>query len=415
VPEIGPTAGCDGYGWIDWDDLEDRLVTLTADERYFYRGNDQSFIDTFMGFLRSHGLTPYLELTSEANYDLWVMRFRPIGIINVTEAFSSGRFINASIVEYDADTTRDVASGYTYSSIDLKLNYDGEEYGVPVTIRDKSAYAQNGYGAKVFKIEDRLTQCPSLKDIATDAQIQADFAERYTSGILPHISRARPITTAKAVARCLTKLPVGGDVLVTDEYGRNPFTAQVGYSDLPGIVTSVQVNLGSLRSKISWRLARGKNKGWAPAMYITSGNIAGTHPNFTVQIKNTSMHEFSASTDMVDAARFDCWNYDRTTGLYSARACSCGDYAIKAVVADDPSIAPITGTIVVNDPSNTDNTVVFVMDTTFSMTGTSSNKAYVILFDSWDDAEDCQKDMYVSFCGDDGLVGTAEDPGDSWS
>ena len=50
VPEIGPTAGCDGYGWIDWDDLEDRLVTLTADERYFYRGNDQSFIDTLWDF-----------------------------------------------------------------------------------------------------------------------------------------------------------------------------------------------------------------------------------------------------------------------------------------------------------------------------------------------------------------------------
>ena len=415
VPELGLDAGCDGYSWIDWDDLEDKLVPFTSDERYIYRAKEQSYIDTLLAFSRSHGLTPYLELTSEANYDLWVMRFRPIGVINVADAFSSGRFIDSSIVEYDSNTTRDVASGYTYSSISLKTNYDGEDFGVNIDIKDKSAYAQNGYGSKTYSIEDRLTQCPSLDNIASDPQVQSNFAVRFTTGILPHISRARPVTTAKAVARALTKLPVGGDVLVTDSYGRNPFTAVVGYSDLPGIVTSVSVGLGNLRSKISWRLARGKSKGWAPALYIASGKISGTHPNFTAQIKNTALHEFSSSVDMVDAARYDCWNYDRTTELYSARSCDCGDYAIMAVIADDPSTAPITGTVSVNDPSDTDNTIVFTMDSTFSMTGSVSDKNYVILFDEWDNAEDCQKDMYVAFCGDDGLIGSADEPGDQWS
>jgi hypothetical protein len=94
VPEVG--GGDDGYGWIEFENID--YEPITADERYVYSAGDQSFLDTFMSFLRCHGMVPYLELMKEARYDLWVMRFRKLGISSISDAYSYNRRINDNVL-----------------------------------------------------------------------------------------------------------------------------------------------------------------------------------------------------------------------------------------------------------------------------------------------------------------------------
>lgn len=414
VPEVGYTGEL-GYSWIDWDDLVEKIVPIMRGEKYIYRPKEQSFWETLSGFLKTHGLIPYLELSRFLIYDLWQMKFRPIGVVNISDAVMYGRGLNSTVFADEYNITRDVASGHTYSGMTLKLNYTGEEFAANVEIKDKSAYAQNGYASKIYVVEDRFTHVPALAKIATDKTVQSEIASKYTSAILPHLSRPRPISTADCTARAWL-LPVGGDVVATDAYGKNPFTGKIGYAGLPGLITDVTVNLDTLKARCSWRLARSVSKGWAPALFCPANCLvetnAQTHTH-TVALSGAnaaSEHEFSASTDPADWSRFDCWDFDPLTKEYVARSCACGDYAVRVSRADYPSGGYLYGTCRVTGLED---------GGTPAMTLTLDGTAGVIFqniieFGHYDNAEDCQRENYVAFCGDDGLIGTDEEPGDTW-
>jgi hypothetical protein len=394
--------------------LRDKLDPVLPGERYLYRPSDKSFWDSLRGILQSHGLIPYLELVNEVDYSLWQMRFRPIGVVNYSDAVMYRRGINATIFTDDYGITRDVASGFVYSGMKISLNYDGGEFGAVVEIKDKSAYAQNGYAGKIYEIEDRITQCSRLKKLATDVGIQSAVAEIYTSAILPHVSKPRPISTANCTSRAWL-LPVGGDAIVTDAYGRNPFSGSIGYADLPGLVTGISVSLDSLKTKASWRLARNVSKGWAPALYMPGGCLTETSSNvWDVALSGgnaASDHEFSGASDPVDWSRFDCWDYDRITGEYVERACACEDYCVRIFRPDRPldtiwyGTASVTGLEDGGTPTMT-LAIIGELPTAFPM---------ILEFGAYDDAETCQRELSVALCNDNGEIGDGEFPCDVWS
>jgi hypothetical protein len=414
VPEVGAVEDDLADSWIDWADLGDKLSPIFKEEHYVYRPGGQQFHNTFLHFLRSHGLVPYLELYEGTNYDLWRMKFRPIGTVNYSDAVMYARSISSDTFTDDYDVTRDVASGYIYSQIKLKINYDGEDYGADIDISDKSAYAQNGYASKTYTIEDRVTQCPALRNLATDKGVQSEISEQFTAAILPHISKPRPISTAKCTIKSML-LPVGGDVIVTDAYGKNPFSGAIGYTGLPGLVTAVDVDLDRLTAKCSWRLARSVCKGWAPALYLPVGSLFEDPEgqwdiDITGGANSAASHEFSGASDPVDWSRFDCWDYDPLTGEYGARSCSCGDYAVRIFRPDRPVDTVYYGTARVTglQPGGTPAMTLFcaeALPTAFPM---------ILEFGLYDDAESCQRDLYVAYCGDDGEIGTGAYPADFW-
>jgi hypothetical protein len=413
VPDVGAVEDEEQVSWIDWDDLEDKVTKIFRDEHYIYRPGRQNFLNTFTNFLRSHSLVPYLELVKYSGYDLWKMRFRPVGVVNYTDAVVFGRSLSNDTFMDDYDVTRDVASGFIYSGIKLKLNFDGEESGAEIEIADKSAYAQNGYASKIYTIDDRVTHCPRIQNIATDKGVQGEIAGQYTSGMLPHLSRPRPISTAKCTTRSML-LPVGGDVVVTDQYGKNPFTGAIGYTGLAGLVTALDVDLDKMSAKCSWRLARSVSKGWAPALYLPGGTLTESPANtWTVALGGTpsaSAHEFSGSTDQTDWSRFDCWDYDRLTSTYGARSCSCDDYAVRIFRCDRPLDTVWYGTARVTglQPGGTPAMTLYIvadLPTAFPM---------ILEFGLYDDAESCQRELAVAYCDDDGYIGTADYPADTW-
>jgi hypothetical protein len=81
------------------------------------------------------------------------------------------------------------------------MNYDGSEFGVDIEIKDKSAFAQNGYGNKTYEIADTMTHSASLANIDVNKSVQAELSAKFVSGILPHISAPRPVSTAMCVCR----------------------------------------------------------------------------------------------------------------------------------------------------------------------------------------------------------------------
>jgi hypothetical protein len=406
VPEVG--GGDDGYGWIyfaiDYD-------PITADERYVYSAGDQSFLETFMSFLRCHGMVPYLELMQEANYDLWVMRFRKLGISSISDAYSYNRRINDNVLLLNTSTERDVGSGHLYSSVDLKMNYEQGEPLLSLQITDKSAYAQNGYARKTWTIDDRMTVCPSLSEAGSNKDAQAAIASRFVTGILRHISRPRAATNADGVCRALARLPVGAAALATDAYARHPWTGARGYSDMPATVTKLSLELGSMRAKIGWTLSHASAKGWAPALYCPVGSLyeddSETHPyRYRIALDtysaNVAAHEFSGENEMNDLARFDCLDYDEFTETYSARGCSCGDYNITVHEPDNPSGTLYTGTISVLTDGTT---AVMDLNDSLSTSGDESSVEYIIQFGAYSTSQPCQKALYVGFVDAEGYCG----------
>jgi hypothetical protein len=406
VPEVDG----DGYEWIDFTGLE--VDKITDDERYVYGTGSQSYYDTFMSFLRSHAMVPYLELTQEATYDLWKMRFRRLGNSSVSDAYAYGRRINDNVLLLGTSTERDVGSGHLYSAVSLTMNYEQGEAQLTLSVSDKSAYAQGGYARKTWAIDDRMTVCPSLSEAGNSEKVQAAITSRYVTGVLRHISRPRAATMADGVCRALVRLPVGAAALATDAYGRHPWTGARGYSDMPATTTKLSLELGSMRARIGWALSHASAKGWAPAAYAPAGSMyhAPTEEDpyrYTVirgaYSEDVALNEFSGSGEASDLSRFDCLDYDEFTQTYSARGCSCGDYNITVHESDSETATKHTGSIVV---ATDGTTATLSMDSALSIdVNDFTSKDYIIQFGSYNDSETCQKALYVGFCDLNGYCG----------
>jgi hypothetical protein len=412
VPDVDGIS--DGYSWIDWTDLEESIVPITADERYVFRAGDQSFLDTFFGFLRSHALVPYLELTSEANYDFWIMRFRPVGMTSVTDAYAYGRRIDDGIVQLGTSARRDVGAGDIYSALKVKLSFDGNDYQVNLDVSDKSAYAQHGYGRKSFTIDDRMTVCKSLEGGGHDKKTQAAIISRFVGGLLRHVAKPRAATSARCTMRALARLPVGAVALATDGYGKHPVTGTIGYTEQPAVVTKLSMSLGTMAADVAFALSLSSSKGWAPALRCVAGSIhdeGGGTCLINAGVKKCNQHEFSGQNDPVDLSRFDCVDYDRFNDVYTPRVDSCGDYQIMITAADDQNGDTIHfGTIRVNPAmtatESTQTATIYGLTGSLSIDGSNNtNIDYIIQFGLYAGSQSCQRAQYLGYCDDDGMSG----------
>lgn len=111
---------------------------------------------------------------------------------------------------------------------------------------------------------------------------------------------------------------------------------------------------------------------------------------------------------------FKCYDYNKSTGQYLTRNCSCGEYLIQLIRADIP-LTGVTHTLDYYVRSvSTDGTMVVYSKTAGDYTNFDTTKPWVAIFGTWDTVETCQQ-AYVYFADQSGFLGAADDTGMRWT
>lgn len=386
-------------GIIDWDSMvrAARAAKDALNSFYLLNITDKvNILKMLQAEMLLHGIAPTWEY--QQAYQMFRMGCREIGTSNISEAHTENRVLTESELEIGHTPEESHNSQPLANAADIKLNYNGDKHMMEISVDTHSAHIQGSSEASKLSISSFLTHIK-----------QRDEAWKWFGNLVRQMGTPVITQTAPCTMSVMTGLAIGKGFLLTDGSTRIPYTHALGMDEYPGQVTRMSYDLDSNKINVSYRLFPYYTYGWAPACLVDANN--STKAGSGVINCTSELHEFTSSMSMIDCMYFDCYVFNLSTLSYSAKGCSCGNYAVIAIELDtttqvfmrfDVTSVAANGTIQLTDQSNPTNYDLW--DTT---------KRHVIFFDTWDNCEDCQK-KWLFFCDSGGYLGSGNDPGMRW-
>ena len=231
-----------------------------------------------------------------------------------------------------------------------------------------------------------------------------------------------------------SKLALGREALVTDTSIYNPFDKDTTLVDEPAFITKMGIDFRSkAKVSLSYRLAGMSTRGIAPVFYVAPNkSVKGAGPPYTITCDMaTTLNTFTPASTRPDHMFFDCLEYNVSSGSptadasYTTSSCSCSAYKVMAHRTDSRThtndIARNSGELEVTsvsvDSGGVYTSEVVLTDTSAGHTHYTAwdvTKGYVVMWDFYDQCEDCQKDYWLFFADTANTLGAASDPGHRW-
>ena len=418
-----PGGASDGFSdateVVDWNDFAEKVADVDFDVR-FYLGFESdeklNLLDLFRNCLLFFGLMPTWEY-DEAKAK-FVMRFRRMGIANATTALLEGRLLNNTNIAADTRPQTVHCGTWLFNRVACKCNYhvSTRQYEGEINVTSDTGWAIMGGRDTELKIDARMIWIKGIEQIDQDAELREMISRHFAQRILQNLIYPMPeLTFQCGISTALTH-GVGQDVLITDSASRNPYTGAIGLTSQPGVIVARSIDWSKGTVELTVRISPKAVYGWAPAVRIpaNSSSVAGT----VVTVTDADAHTFTPTTDRSDLSFFDCLDWSKADKSYSARSCSCGNYAVLAFEEGnaDPSILSFT----ISDVNIDDDTPAYSCKLNGADAASWNNtKAYIIVFADWDDADlqDCQRYYLYASDEDNELVddGANVTPGRRWT
>lgn len=398
--------------WIDWDVLDNYSGTILPGKQTYRLSCGSAFNiwDQLRHELVAHGLMPTYEW--DDSLDHFIIRFREIGPINITAANESGRYLTEKTVLRNSQMIETHNDTWMFNKIVMRCNYFNGEYKGNVVVDLATGNAQNRNSSRTLKSESQLSQIDGIMSL-DDSDI--GYITKKYSSMLRTLAIPNTQYKVKTNLAAMVDLAIGRECLITDSTGFYPFSHERGLVEAPALVTAISTDLAKNQCDVTCRLTKNHTKGWAPAAYVTASSKETD--GITVQCTVTPNY-FSASGDRWDCTYFDCYNYNKSSGVYEARSCSCGNYAVIVFArnTDGTSWEPTLMYFDVTSVDTTDGNSMTLVDQDggqANYTAWDEADEHIIIFAAYDDCEECQQ-KYIFFAGDDNKIGTGSAPGTRW-
>ncbi len=368
--------GSDFKSTIDWDCLDDIIEPICTGHNYsLVLDKTVNLYELLVQECLFHGLVPTWEWSVE-NYQ-FVMRFRRIGPVNITDALWSGRAIKEEHISLGYSPSESHNDSWLYNKMSIKCNYENGEPKTDFAVEYNSGHVANRESSKTLNINSKLSQLPGL----TNDNTSTDVRNHFVDGMLIHLAEAAPTQRTQTNITRLFDISAGKEFVMSDRSAHKPYSHELGLSSQPAWATRIKYDLDRLRMSITYRLTDNVSYGWAPALQIPAS--ASSVESGYIQC-SPSAHTFSSSNDRLDVSWFDCLDYNQSNGIYSARDCSCGNYAVYAF---DPEQATIVLQSFTAQNISTSGNTIRLYGTT---SGWTTTNRYIVIFQEIDHCEECQ-------------------------
>lgn len=405
------TTKDDVDSWIDWDSL-DQFSSVVLPGKQTYRinvGAEFNLYQQLKNELVFHGIMPTWEWDDSKNH--FMMRFRPIGPINITEASASGRALNEEMILRNSQMVETHNDTWMFNKIVAKCNQEAGSFTGNIVVDFVSGNARNRNEARTMTAESQLTFIPSIRGLLPS---EVEHITKRYSNMLRQLAIPQAQYSVKTTLASMVSLAVGRECLVTDSTGYYPFSHEQGLVEAPGLVTKIVSDLSKEECTVTVRLTQNQVYGWAPSVYVTASSKSAPD---TINCTCTANY-FSASGDRWDCTYFDCYTYNKSSGEYSAKGCTCGDYAVIALQRNvdgaswEPTILNFDVTVV--DIVDGNSMTLVDQDGGYAnYTAWDTSKEYIIIFDTYDNCESCQQ-KYAFFADDNNTIGSGNIPAVRW-
>jgi|TARA_Y100000296_G_scaffold30865_1_gene35836 hypothetical protein len=403
------TTRKDFRAFIDWDQLDDLIDAslLSSVDSVFYKlPLDQDNFNpgrAFQQCLLFAGLSAVWEF-DQHSYQ-YMMRFRLLTPPVISQAWVEGRTLGESQILADTTTVDNHNDTWIFNKLKAQYNKVEGDFNGTVNIDYDSGHAGAKRKSRSLGVKDELVHVSG----DSNAQVQKDLASHFAQ-VLYHLAEPQVTHRTRATISTSVSLAVGRECLVTDSASHKPFTHELGLTDQPALVTSVTTDFRSGRNSLRYMITDSKTYGWGPAAWIPANSSTVGASYVDVTPTNLKFHSWRPESTF-----FDCYNYSKSTRRFEARSCSCSDYAVWAIPAEE------SPTILKNFTVSEVQTGIDAATYTFRLDGSdytnwTTTKAYLIVFADWDTVESCQQ-LYTYFADPDdrnGGLGAAGDAPHRW-
>jgi hypothetical protein len=376
---------------IDWNSL-DELPSIVS----LYKIPRKKITDNIFDLLKHELAFHAATMVREFDYEdlMWKFRFRHIGAIDASKAFIGGfkllgdKALPGSPVENHG--IGDIYNALKIADFNLLITNFGSSY-VGFTER------------RILEINPSISDVHLENSIFFTIQAPYFYREMLNSLSSPTVEQQKGTTIMHSL------FPVGREILVTDSTARRPFTHSLGLDLQPALVVATSWNYrkgsGTITYRVGGALGQGTiSYGYAPACWLRSGNFSKSVGEWS---GSPNDHEFTDSfSQPKDVFFFDCFDLSDRNNPVARTDCSCGDYAVWAIEIDTYDWTPLPFTCSVN--ADTEE-ITLTGDTT----DIDEGKDYMIVFQDYDNLEDCQK-YWIMHADDNNTIGTAVVAANRW-
>jgi len=376
---------------IDWNSL-DELPSIVS----LYKIPRKKITDNIFDLLKHELAFHAATMIREFDYEdlMWKFRFRHIGAIDASKAFIGGfkllgdKALPGSPVENHG--IGDIYNALKIADFNLLITNFGSSY-VGFTER------------RILEINPSISDVHLENSIFFTIQAPYFYREMLNSLSSPTVEQQKGTTIMHSL------FPVGREILVTDSTASRPFTHSLGLDLQPALVVATSWNYSKCYGTITYRVGGALGQGtisygYAPACWLRSGNFSKSVGEWS---GSPNDHEFTDSfSQPKDVFFFDCFDFSDRNNPVARTDCSCGDYAVWAIEIDTYDWTPLPFTCSVN--ADTEE-ITLTGDTT----DIDEGKDYMIVFQDYDNLEDCQK-YWIMHADDNNTIGTAVVAANRW-
>ncbi|MCP4640235.1 MAG: hypothetical protein GY851_07385, partial [bacterium] len=394
------------YETIDWDSF-DQIVQPPFPNSYYsldIEGADINLYALLSEVLKLHGACATWEY--DANKFQYVMKFRKIGVVNVSSANFSGRKINVDNRQIYATPSGEHSGDRLVSAVRARFNWnDGEgKYLININVDDEMNASATGGRRKEITIADKVTHIAGYSSSNNDLnnEIMRHFVENH----LIKLAWPLPAQTVRGTLRCSMESPCGSPVLITDPAAFNMYTGAYGLTAHPGLVTGLIVDFKTGECGVTYRVSPGATKDWAPSVRITDSTISS---NDVITVVTGEWDTSRYNTLVDNMTYFGNFTYNSSTGQTTQvdtdpYLCTIYEEGKNGMVFEKVSVAVNAGV-----------TSVTLTLTDIGLTWSTSDN-YIMTFGKWgDDLHDTQR-LWLYMAQDDGTLddGATVTPGQEW-
>jgi hypothetical protein len=375
---------------IDWNSL-DELPSLSN----IYKIPREKVTNNIFDLLKHELLFHAATMVREFDYEdlMWKLRFRHIGAIDASQSIIGGfkllgdKALPGAPVENHG--IGDIYNALKIPDLNILITNYGSSY-VGFTER------------RILEINPSMSKISEYSPILY-AIVPYFYREMVAALSSPTVEQQKGTTIIQSL------FPVGREILVTDSTARRPFTHSLGLDLQPALVIATSWNYNKCSGTITYRVggARGQGTisyGYAPACWLRSGNFSKSVGEWS---GSPNDHEFTDSfSQPKDVFFFDCFDLSDRNNPVARTDCSCGDYAVWAIEIDTYDWTPLPFTCSVD--ADTEE-ITLTGDTT----DIDEGKDYIIVFQDYDNLEDCQK-YWIMHADDNNTIGTAVVAANRW-
>ena len=376
---------------IDWNSL-DELPSIVSSYKIPRKKITDNIFDLMKHELMFHAAT----MVREFDYEdlMWKFRFRHIGAIDGSKAVIGG-------LKLLGDKALPGSPVEDHGACDIYNALKIADFNILIT----------NYGSSYVGFTERriLEINPSMSDVHLENSLFFAMQAPYFYKEMLTALSSPTVEQQKGTTIIYSLFPVGREILVTDSTARRPFTHSLGLDLQPALVVATSWNYRNGSGTITYRVggARGHGTisyGYAPACWLRSGNFSKSVGEWS---GSPNDHEFTDSNSQPkDVFFFDCFDLSDRNNPIARTDCSCGDYAVWAIEIDTYDWTPLPFTCSVD--ADTEE-ITLTGDTT----DIDEGKDYIIVFQDYDNLEDCQK-YWIMHADDNNTIGTAVVAANRW-